>query len=489
MPKSRIMAAALLCSLVLSFTATAGAQDRSPAGTTKVSLKVIKIPSQIDMLLSFQEFILLTSKKGLALAVSSEGDYEKSIRSFRLSPNGKTKLFDTLSDSFENPPYLAAVWIDGASSTGASPAGKGYGLLFYGHDADDYSWAKVSLTKFSAAGKFTEDPVDFIHMTLPAGTDEIDIGSVKTAKGPHSVAVAVTIHAYNSTTSMNTVFGRFFETDFEGNIIGSIREIEFDFGDNQYAYLYKPAWSGKKWLVPVRNIVPTPTLNVSCRMLVVNSVAAAAPASGSGIEIVDIHQTGSPDSGVNTAQFLPQFPAAAAASAGPPASSRLNLVVQVFSRIPEHTNALTKSNFTYLNQQIKTTGSTVGKLKTMKINPWQRVLTPVVDMTLDDYREWLSNVLILDSNHYLAVKTAHIERKSEVSAPSGKYLDEGCLSLISFNNKLKQIKELYRLDCKGEAYPSVPPILRAKDGKYWIVFRTRDPENSLTTFYVGTFVL
>ena len=486
MSRSRIITAVLLSSVILSFAVTAGAQEKFPAPANQIKLKLIKKPGTLYNIISIQDFFPIKKNYGLALADAKPNTDDRGVYILKLTKNGKSTVTDTFAEQLESFPNLSAVMFSSPDSAGPATAPRG--LLFCGLEDEDYAWVKVLMAKFSSAGKFTSNPTEILYLPLPTGFDEILMNSVQTAVGPHSIAVAVSMEVYVDAAKQSSIVARFFEMDFDGNIIGSIREIPFDPNKNQYAYFQKPIWSGMRWMVPARVTEPGTTRRFSCQVVCVDSLVATAPISATDFSIEEIYDSGSPNKYISQVDFLPLYDGAGAA-AQPAAGGMINLLIHTLSDIPDHTAALSKSNNGSLVQQFQNTGSKVRKPRLIKTKPWSRALTVEQDMRIEDYREYYSRFLALGADSYLALRADHIERRSEVAAPSSAYLDEGRVILLSFEKKLRKIEELITIDFKGEEYPGYWPLLAEKDGKYWLIVTTRDPEASKTKFYLGTLVL
>jgi len=447
--------------------------------------KEIKKPGTLYDIITIQDFFPIKKNYSLAVADAKPNMDERGVYIFKLTKNGKATVTDTFAEELESFPNLSAVMFNSPDSAG--PASAPRGLLFCGLQDEDYAWVKVLMAKFSSAGKFTSSSTEILNLSLPAGSDEILMNSVQAAVGPNSVAVAVSMEIYNDAAKKSSIVARFFEMDFDGNIIGNIREIPFDPNKNQYAYFQKPIWSGMRWMVPARVTEPGTARRFSCQVVCADSVVAAAPISATDFSIEEIYDTESPNTRIIQVGFLPMYQGAGEA-ARPSAGSTIKLLIHTRSEVPDYTAALSKTNNIAMVQQFKTSGSKVRKPKAVKAKPWSRAFTTEPDMRILVYEEVYSRFLAVGADRYLAVRVDHIERKSEVSAPSAKYLDEGRLVLLSFEKKLRKVTELAVVNFKGEEYPSYWPLLTAKDGKVWIIAETRDPEASKTKFYLGTLI-
>ncbi|HUX06269.1 MAG TPA: hypothetical protein VMX35_03055 [Acidobacteriota bacterium] len=485
----RISVAVVLSILIIAVCVPAWAQENRPAAIKKLLLKSIKFPSQIKTMLTIQEFFPTSQRKGLALADGRMSDDQLHVFILQVNGNGKAKLVDTFPVALENGAHMSALLVDGTEADGSPAAEKSRGLLFCGHDQEKYEWAAVSMARFNGKGKFIGEPVELIHITKPAGVDEILVDRVFAAKGPNSVAVAVSLRTYTWEGNKITSMARFFETDFDGNLIGGIREVPFDPSKNLSATLYRPVWSGKRWLVPLRLTEREPKITRTCSMIIADSAAAAVPANGTSISIEEVYRLDSSETIIFSLNFLPEYQAAGETSARPAASKRFKLVIDLLTGIPRNTTVLTKSNNEFLIQQIKDTGAKIRKPRPLKVKPWSRILAVEEGMMFETIYEMFSDYHAVAADSYISARAVHIRRVPVASAPAATKLDEGRLSLFSFDKKLKKISEVAAVDFKTGGYPRDWPLLRDCGGKYWIIIKATDPQSNYTAFYVSTFVL
>ena len=485
----RISVAVVLSFLLIAVCVPVGAQENRPAAIKKLLLTSIKFPSQIKTMLEIQEFFPLSKKKGLALAHGRMVDDLMRVFIMKVFSNGRAKLAGTCPLELENGAHMSAVLVEGTETGGSPTANKSRGLVFIGHDADEYEWAAVSLARFNAKGKFIGEPVELIYITKPSGVDQIQVNRVLAAKGPNSVAVAVSLRTYTTAGSKRTIIARFFETDFDGNLIGGIREVPYDPSKNESATLFRPMWSGKRWLVPARHTEWGPETTRNCSMIIADSATAAVPANGTSISIEEVYRIDSSETRIFSLKFLPEYQGEGESSPQPTASKRFNLVIDLLSEIPANTAALTKSNNASLTRQVKDKGKGVGKPRKTPGRPWSRIFSAEEGMVFESHYEMFSDYHAVAADSYVAARAVHIRRVVGTSAPVLTWRDEGRLSLFSFDNKLKKISEVAAVDFKPGGYPRDWPLLREGGGKYWIIIIATDPQSNYTAFYVSTFVL
>jgi hypothetical protein len=483
-PKPHLITLLLLSSLLLA--AVAWGQETSPSRTIVLQLKTIKVPSQISELHHIFAFKPMTKSSGIALGTSVVYEGPINIHTFKLTKNGKMTLLDSIEEDLESPPGMSVVWIEGVTD-GNAPAVGGHGLLFYGHEQDNYEWGKVSYAKIDSKGKFTEGPTQIIYFPRPTEGDEVYVYPARATKGPNSVGVAVSIEVYNDAADNSTAYGYFFETDFDGNMIGGIREMPFDPNVNQYARVYAPIWSGTRWLVPARVVEYTTGVKMTCQMVSMDSVVAAAPISATDSDIQVIYQVVDLSTKyIDSLEFLPNYQGTSAIPLEPTATQRYNLMIHLTGRIPDHTAALTQSSNECLIQQIKDTGVKFRLPKKVTIKPWERAQTAVANTNLTEYEETFSRFIAYDNDVYMVARVCKIARESEVSSPPKITITEGHIGLLYISNKYKKIEEVASADLPGEQYPDYWPVLSTKDNKTWLIQEVRDPNAAKTLFYVTT---
>ena len=473
----------LLLIVLLSFAPALTAQDGSPAAT-KLKLKKIKAPSQFagqsDYIVGFRDLHPLNTRKGIAL-VDARIDDIRQLHTLLLKRTGKAKLLNTLNIEFDNYPETAVVWLDGAAAPALENA-----LLFTGAADDDYTTVSIRLAKLNSNGSFTQQALKIFDEAAPAGNYEIDVYGLSAAQGPSSVAVAVTFSMYNTDTRTEYVVAKFFETNFNGNLIGAIRDVPFNQNADQWATCLKPFWNGQMWLVPYRVSTDNPD-SCQCIIAKASSAVAAAPADAPPITVMTVYEGGENESINHDTQFLP--PQAAASAPGTdPATAKLSYMhLKISNRLTESEEKLVGWRYKSSIHRFKNTGKHKKKSYALPFEYWDRANEAEAGWMLLEYTERLSDFLPRADGGYLVARADRLEKRLQGSSPPAEYEYAGRVGLLEIDAKFKNVTEIVWYEFKQPEYSTAPPILRSVGDRYFLLQETRHPTQSQTYFYISTY--
>ena len=472
-----------LISLILlalfAFALAAQAQEGSPAATA-LKFKKIKIPSQFEYIIGFRDFQPNNTKKGIALVDADIGD-ARQLHTLLLIRNGKTTLLGTLNNAFDNYPETAVVWLDGAAAPALQDA-----LLFTGSADDDLTTVTVYLAKYNSNGSFTQQAVKIFEEAATAGNVEIDLYGLSAARGPASVAVAATLYMYNTDTRTGYVVGKFFETNFNGNLIGTIRDVPFNENVDQWATGLTPHWSGQMWLVPYRASTNNPD-SCQCYMAKAYSATATAPADAPPITLTTIYEGGENEGISHETQFL--LPQAAASAPGTdPAAAKLSYMhLKISNRLPQTEEKLVSWRYKSSVHRFLSAGKHKKKAYALPFENWDRADQAEAGWILLDYAERFSRFVPRTEGGYLVARGDMIRKRLQGSSPPAEYSYAGRVGLLEVDAKFKNVKEIVWYEFKQPEYSSSPPILSSVGNRHFILQQTRHPNQAETYFYISTY--
>ena len=488
MRRSRCIFSAVCLLFCISFALSASARDDPPV-LNVFRVKKVKFPSQLYRPLAIQDIRMLSSKKGIAILEELVADGSRRLHTLLLKKNGITKLIDTAS--MEETIYTlttSLVWIDGAGAPGAAPAAKGHFLLFLGGSPADEMHSTVYMAKLNAAGKITQQPTKIFEVPCPHEKGEISLYGLGATRGPASVAVAATMSIYDGSKSKSYLEGRFFETDFEGNLLGTLRDVPFDQKIDQWGGNMRPAWSGKKWLSPIWAKAKTPGY-CRCYMAVAESMVGAAPADISPIKVSLVFKGGTKDSIEGDSCFLPDVPAQETLGGIPAAAKGPNLFLNVSTEFEMYTKALSEPAYRSFIQPFKRQGRKTKQTTPLPFEAWNIAFQSDQNWMISSYREYLSEFLVNDSGDYIVARADSIGKFAPGAHPPEVRKYHGRIGLLNVDADFKKVTPILWQELLNDEYIDAFPLLRRLGDVCWILVRTKRGIEAQEYFFIATYSL
>ena len=473
MRRSKYSSISLILIAIFTFTMTAVAQDASPAAT-KLKLNRITIPEQLDGIARFRDVHLTSATSGTAL-IEACIDEATRVCTMLLANNGSTRLLDTLDTEFDSYPFTSVVWVDGAPPSQPQEA-----LLFLSDISNGCSLSSLYIAKYNSEGIFTQQAVKLFELPKDKGTYAISLSSLRATRGPSSVAVAATFMMQNYMTGKRRTIAKFFETDFDGGLIGAIRDVPFDEFDNQQAASFAPAWSGKKWLVPYRLFANDGQGSKCCLAKAVSATSASADEGK--IVLTPIFKGGIDESVSGSSHFLMQ-PSSRVEPAG---KSSLYMHLRVENEIAAGSKKLTDWRYKSSVITFNAKGARE-KVRTLQFDIWDRAKVAEQGWILVDYSEFLSAFVSRYDGGYIVARGDRIDKYREGHLPPTEFASTGRIGLLAIASNFKKVKEIAWCDLDAPEMPNGNPMLCRDDGHYILIADTIDSQNHKSYFYISIF--
>lgn len=208
---------------------------------------------------------VVTGKK-TSVVFATDWDWKTSdldLVAFGMNKKGKaSQATEILPGYVSSLIRLSAIWIEDTSAPPPAKKKSGQGLVFAGYQSTNRKTATLAVRRFGANGAMIGGWKTI--KSVSAGANQIIADQwIKAEIGPASVAVAYSVlisensSAYYGYKSSEAYF---VETDFNGDLLPqtggqkSLRAIRVpDNGKLKIFRTFKPAWNGRRWLIPICN--------------------------------------------------------------------------------------------------------------------------------------------------------------------------------------------------------------------------------------------
>ena len=185
----------------------------------------------------------------------SSGTDEYSLVSLTFSDKGKCQS-PILAAVDKGYPYVAdLVWFNGESQTQELQNAYG-GLVFALFSNALYQPGEevtLAVAQFEENGILTSSWTDLITVKAPSPLDFVYDKTLGVSIGDDCVGLSLSVVFYNNISIFRS-FSYFLRTDFQGNLVDKpVRLKLFSNGARQSVKVFRPAWNGARWLVPLAN--------------------------------------------------------------------------------------------------------------------------------------------------------------------------------------------------------------------------------------------
>lgn len=428
--RDSVFFSSVLVFLIAFCSSAALAQSKAPADD--YPMKKIKLGSG-GRVTALRTWAITGKKSSVAFCTEYiESPREMKFKKFKLSHRGKASGISTLLQGIEGSIHDAgAVWISDTSNTSVSFSDGGHGLLFVSYSTDETrEGVVVKVAKFDANGDLDNGFVKLLEITAPEGKDtrDADIGA---AIGPNFVAVAVSFGYFNLSREMygmdeSEIY--FFETDYNGNILGKMSNVPLPKGGkmNQFR-AYSPAWNGKAWMVPLSNY--------RVRREVTNVEKNYGGPRPDGNDLF-VFSAGSADTGsrkirlkrifkdtqdtyytFRSLNFLPADLNAKAKASAKAKGQTLTLMVAHLKTVPDEQRTMDYYTADYFAQKINRKAKREGKSVPIRIPPWDHKMPYDPDKDLWSFSDLMSHSIPLKDGRHCWAQT----RSTTLAKDTGNY--------------------------------------------------------------------
>lgn len=404
---------------------------------------------------SVLDFVVTGKKSSVVFAYdykSATDSYD--LASYKLNKRGRAAAKNTLLSGVGKGWLRAsAVWFESGGSA-PPPKQPGHGLLFLGYCNDNLKKAATfAVAKFDADGKLTSGFTVLHEVSAPANSTVYYI-YLRAEQGPTGSAAAF---SYSFLEDSPTFWGVrsskafFVETDVNGLSAAAaasppaVREIVLpESGNLKELEPFRPAWNGKRWLVPARltrNKLGYSGGRGRSDLIGEDALVIAVRSGSSSLKPNKLFSHNDSTSwGAYYLYFLPRADggSAPAGKIGDP----LQMLYIFRQEIPDEQQKLQRYNYTHrlitVNGKAKQVGSTI----IVQFPQWHHKLNYDPDARLLGGDESLSSPIQADSGESLFVQCYTLRRSyysSPVSTAATTYQHESEFNLLSVNPTSGQV--------------------------------------------------
>jgi hypothetical protein len=421
--------------------------------------------------------------------------YDLDLVSFGMSRTGKasaaTQILPGVTSTLVE---LSAVWIEEDSS--APPAKKSpHGLVFAAYQSSDRKKATLAVRKFDASGAMVGGWRTLKQVSAGANETVADQW-VAAELGPEGAVAAYSVFFSESSSEYygyKSSQAFFVETDFNGKPVSgeagppTVKQIKIaDNGNMKIVKAFRPAWNGRRWLVPLSII----------RLRRVEDAYGSQDSwalLGEDVMVVVVRKTLGPKrlfghtnaDWLNTydLRFLPRDNSdgtAPAANIGDP----LKLHYRQITPLPKDERVYESFESFHGIVTVTGKGKKTGATVEVKIPEWDRTLQYDSEALLTHDTEYISRPLALGNGRYVIAQLYTMARGRNDAPPPFTWDYESELNLLQFNAATGAVTVL---STKKPTYVGYydPPFISLFSGKIAVLnlLVTRGPQYHVDLYF------
>ena len=243
----------LLCSALI-VSEPGFSKDANP-GDSSFPLKKIKTQG-FETYQGVEDWVAINNNSVVVFARDGLQDPRRyRLRSYTLKMNGKASVANMIIGGKGSIDCAAAVW---PHNSGVNPSKKMTGLvfIFYSNQIEVTRGAMniIAVAKFDSKGKLVGQVKELLRIQEHENAYFYHPRMFAAVRNNRVCLVFSSSHNINNDDYSGPHYAEsyFLETDLNGNVIGDITQLNLPkSGDNQTFNVYKPFWTGSRWLIPV----------------------------------------------------------------------------------------------------------------------------------------------------------------------------------------------------------------------------------------------
>jgi hypothetical protein len=475
----------VLVAVLITFCASV-IYSQDEAGGQTFRLKKVKLTGVEKYKFRLDWTVTSGKTSFLVLGHSAPGDDGDNLSIVPLKPNGKSggaeKLLDASSGYVID--FDRVVWIPVDQAGAETAADFSHGLLFVSYFTDDeWSKAMFQVCKLTTDGKQDGAFRTIKEINPPAGATVYTVGFAVLQDQDRLWVVFTEVFDEFSDTYEGFRYTKVYlmQTDFDGNPIGTAREISLpDNGDLWGFWLYDAIRTTNGWMIMGNNIV-CETRTEGAKTItdyIGNQLYLLTVTEGAG----QILSTNAVVLAKDSEEELWTYSAALfLEGADLPAVPENALTIRVSQDggysvlyyhqkwIPREKQKLDEFKSECRLAQVTEAGDLVGKAKKIKFPKWIHTLKYDPDWYIRHYQDWISNLLGDGAGKYYFLQVRSLTLKKE---GEDQYDDEHQLNIYALDAATAKVELLAQTTVGGYIGYFGTPIARWFGGKMSFVNRS-----------------